>query len=499
MTSDRHTRQTVSQPPFIESSYMRLVIAVALITLGYFSLLFYFVNSYTERLYEVRKEELRRIVELGMAALDPLREESAGGQRSMEQTRREGAILIRDLTHRYRLGENYLFMGTDTGLMLVHPYEPGMEFTNQWDLTDTQGTHIIQEMVAVATSEEGAGYVEYYYPPPDSDQPERKVSYIVGIPEWHAFIGAGMYMDDIDAENWSYLVQSMLLTLILLMLVFVVVYAALRPTILSYRTLLTLFEQVQQHPNKMPGVPLENFRDGSEAWNLLDGFREMLEQIERSKRAREEAVLTERHRIARELHDAVSQTLFSATILADVLPRLWDRDENVGRERLLELRELTRGALAEMRTLLHELRPSALVQTSMEDLLRQLTEALIARGRVPIGLTIEGEFDLPPDVKIALYRIAQEALNNVIKHARANSASVSLYGDSHNLLLTILDDGRGFDPDDVMGEHLGLDIMQERAQAIRATLAVRSEPGAGTEVSVSWTQDTPRLPGGAPE
>lgn len=499
MASDRPTRQTASLSPFIESSYSRLIIAVGLIALGYFLLVFYFVHSYTDRLYEVRKEELRRIVELGMAALDPLREETAAGQRSTEQARREGAIMIRDLTHRYRLGENYLFMGTDSGLMLVHPYEPEIEFTNQWDLTDSRGTYIIQDMIAVATSEEGTGYVEYYVPPPGSEDAERKVSYIVAIPEWGAFIGAGMYMDDIDAENGAYLIQSMLLTLILLVLVFVVVYAALRPTIVSYRTLLTLFEQVQQHPDKMPGVPLEQFRDGSEAWNLLDGFREMLEQIERSKRAREEAVLTERHRIARELHDAVSQTLFSATILSEVLPRLWERDEQMGRARLEELRELTRGALAEMRTLLHELRPSALVQTSIEDLLRQLTEALIARGRVPIALNIEGEFDLPPDVKIALYRIAQEALNNVIKHARASRAAVSLYGNSQSLLLTILDDGRGFDPDAVTGEHLGLDIMQERTEAIRATLAIRSEPGAGTEVSVQWTQDAPRLTGDTPE
>lgn len=474
--------------PLFESSYTRVVIAVVLIALGYFGLVAYFVNSYTERLYEVREEELRRVAELGLAALDPLRD-GADPTRSMEQYRRDGAIVIRDLTHRYRLGENYLFMATNSGMILVHPYEPTIEFTNQWNRTDERGNLIMQQMVEIATSETGTGYVEYYYPPPNSHIPERKVSYIVGIPEWDAFIGAGMYMDDIDAENRDYILSSLLLTLGLLLLIFFAVFAALRPTIGSYRTLLALFEDVRTDPDVMPVVPTHQYREGSEARNLLEGFEGMLEQIERSKRAREEAVITERHRIARELHDAVSQTLFSATIIADVLPRLWDRNEDLGRARLQELGELTRGALAEMRTLLNELRPSALVQTDLDDLLTQLTEAVIARARLPVTLEIDGDFEgLPVDVKIALYRIAQEALNNVVKHAHATSAEIRLTGDASALTLCIADDGRGFEPRRVTSERLGLSIMRERAETVGAILRLETVPEGGTEVWVTWEQ-----------
>jgi len=221
----------------------------------------------------------------------------------------------------------------------------------------------------------------------------------------------------------------------------------------------------------------------------------------------EMAVLEERSRLARELHDAVTQTLFSASLVAEALPTTWENDPQEGRGLLQELRGLSRGALAEMRTLLLELRPAALVETRLEDLLRQLGEAASGREGIPISVQVEGLAELPPDVQIAFYRITQEALNNVVKHARAHQASVRLCyhcedqsPTSHttearlpqetrlSVLLSISDDGRGFDPAQITHDRLGLGIMQERAQAIGATLTVESQPGHGTRVNVLWKQ-----------
>jgi signal transduction histidine kinase len=109
------------------------------------------------------------------------------------------------------------------------------------------------------------------------------------------------------------------------------------------------------------------------------------------------------------------------------LPRLWDRDPEQGRQRLDELRQLTRGALAEMRTLLLELRPGNLVDAELGDLLRQLAESITGRARVPVAPEVEGSCALPPEVKVALYHIPQEALNNTVKHARASQAWMSLH------------------------------------------------------------------------
>ena len=205
------------------------------------------------------------------------------------------------------------------------------------------------------------------------------------------------------------------------------------------------------------------------------------------------AVAAERNRLARDLHDAVTQTLFSASLIAEVLPRLWERQPEEGPRRLEELRQLTRGALAEMRTLLFELRPAVLVKTDLRELLRQLTEAITGRARLPVSLTIEGTpFPLLPDVQVAFYRIAQEALNNVAKHSGASQASVTLRflqeAQENSLILSVYDNGSGFILANVAPQRLGLNIMQERAEAISATLMIDTEPDYGTEVMVSWSQ-----------
>ncbi len=214
-----------------------------------------------------------------------------------------------------------------------------------------------------------------------------------------------------------------------------------------------------------------------------------IENARQREQAQEAAVMAERSRLARDLHDAVTQTLFSASLIADVLPRLWERYPAEGRRRLEELRQLTRGALAEMRTLLLELRPAALTEASLGELLSQLGDALTGRARLPVTLTLEsqGQGTLAPDVQIALYRIAQEALNNIAKHAGATQARLHLrLGEDGRVALTIADDGQGFDPAGVSAEHLGLSIMRERAAAIGARLEVASQPGEGTQITVFW-------------
>jgi signal transduction histidine kinase len=210
----------------------------------------------------------------------------------------------------------------------------------------------------------------------------------------------------------------------------------------------------------------------------------------------EQAVAAERSRLARDLHDAVTQTLFSASLIAEALPGSWERDREEGQLLLKELRQLSRGALAEMRTLLLELRPAALVEAKLGDLLHQLAEAGTGREGLPITVTVEGERRLPPDVHVALYRIAQEGLNNAIKHSRATHAQVHLRylhpaggeDGEGDVELRIYDDGRGFDPGDVSADHLGLDIMRERADAIGARLEVESQPGLGTQIVVTWKE-----------
>jgi len=205
------------------------------------------------------------------------------------------------------------------------------------------------------------------------------------------------------------------------------------------------------------------------------------------EQAQQVATAEERQRLARELHDAVTQTLFSASLIAEVLPRLWARNAEQGLQRLEELRLLTRGALAEMRTLLLELRPAALVETPFGLLLKQLGESISSRTTVRIEVHSDADVrPLPPEVQIGLYRIAQEALNNIVKHSAATRAELSFRRRGARVALEIRDDGRGFDVSSTPPGHLGLSIMRERARAINARLRVQSRIGSGTGIGVRW-------------
>ncbi|HEV2461393.1 MAG TPA: PAS domain S-box protein, partial [Ktedonobacterales bacterium] len=217
----------------------------------------------------------------------------------------------------------------------------------------------------------------------------------------------------------------------------------------------------------------------------------------------QEATAAERNRLARELHDTVTQEIFSASLLAEAIPRLWSLHRADAEASLEQLHGIARGALAGLRALLFELRPTVLEQVPLADALRQLGAATSLRAGLPITVEIEGVADheprLPAAVKLAFYRLAQEALMNAAKHARARTISLRLRttgedkggergGDEgeNQIELEVRDDGRGFDPGAVGAGHFGLAMMRERAQAIGATVHLRSQVGQGTQLVVRW-------------
>jgi signal transduction histidine kinase len=219
-----------------------------------------------------------------------------------------------------------------------------------------------------------------------------------------------------------------------------------------------------------------------------------IENARLREQVKEEAITAERSRIASDLHDSVTQMLFSASLIAEVLPNVWNRSQVEGQQALEELRHLTRGALAEMRSMLLELRPDQLQNAHLDSLLQQLATATAGRMHSPVITTIDGSFDPPARVRLGLYRIAQEALNNIAKHSSASKIAVTLTpidttaGNPSGVALTISDNGSGFDPQKVTADHLGLTIMRERAASIGAALHIISQPGSGTEIKVFWKQ-----------
>ena len=211
--------------------------------------------------------------------------------------------------------------------------------------------------------------------------------------------------------------------------------------------------------------------------------RERLEADLRGQAA-ELAAGQERAHLARELHDSVTQALFSMGLTARSLEILLEKDPTGAREKLAELRDLQRDALAEMRTLIFELRPSSLEQEGLVQAIRNHASAVGARTGLAVTVEADSVGRLAAEAEEALYRIAQESLHNVVKHAGASVAHIRVKQADGVVVLTVVDDGDGFDPDQVGRGHLGLVGMRQRAERVGAHVGIASKPGGGTRVTV---------------
>ena len=198
------------------------------------------------------------------------------------------------------------------------------------------------------------------------------------------------------------------------------------------------------------------------------------------------AVVRERERLARDLHDSVTQSLFSVTLLAEAGRQLAGAGDLERVERCLErLGQISQQALKEMRLLVYELRPSVLEREGLAGALQRRLDAVEKRAGIDARLLVEGEIDLPAAVEAELYHVAQEALNNALKHAGASSVTVNICGRGNCVEFEVIDTGAGFNPDAV-ADHggIGLSNMRERAEKLGGSLTVLSEPAQGTRVRI---------------
>ncbi|HIC92939.1 MAG TPA: GAF domain-containing protein, partial [Anaerolineae bacterium] len=204
------------------------------------------------------------------------------------------------------------------------------------------------------------------------------------------------------------------------------------------------------------------------------------------EQAQQAATLEERQRLARELHDSVAQAIYGVTLYAEAAARLLEAGQvDVADEHLRELRDTAQEALRDMRLLLFELRPPELERVGLAAALRARLEAVEGRTGLETELRVEGEGRLPTEIEEGLYRIAQEALNNALKHAQARKITVYLRHDERSVALEVADDGAGFDPKAVEGKGMGLRSMAERARLMGGELEIESEPGRGTKVRMN--------------
>ncbi len=205
-----------------------------------------------------------------------------------------------------------------------------------------------------------------------------------------------------------------------------------------------------------------------------------------AEEARGLAQLEERNRLARDLHDAIKQQLFGLSLTAGSLQPLISKDPELARERLQQLSELTQTILEEMDSIIQQLRPASLEDKGLVTALKELTNQWSEQTKVQIEFEVSGERELPINIEQALYRITQEALNNIARHAKAQHVRIDLNYDLKNVQLKITDDGRGFDPKASHSlQSLGLGSMKERATEVNGQLNIDSQFERGTIITAT--------------
>lgn len=213
------------------------------------------------------------------------------------------------------------------------------------------------------------------------------------------------------------------------------------------------------------------------------------EEKDRFTKMRETALKKEREKIAAELHDTVSQILFSSSLLAESVSKIWEKDPDKALKNLKMITELNSSAFLEMRILLYELVPEKIAQESLKELIKRLVDAAKGQSNVRISMEVEGEQDYNFKIKHQVYHIAQEAINNILKHSKAKQAKVNLKLLYNELKLVITDNGIGFDIKNQNNKKkFGLNLMRERAKIAGASLDITSNPGEGSTISLLYTR-----------
>jgi two-component system NarL family sensor kinase len=408
-------------------------------------------HAITQAAYMASKElELKHYVELATTAIAPLYD--AGRDNARDDALLRTRAL--DVLGKMDFGKDgYFFVYDMHGRSLMHPREPDLVGRDLWSLRDSQGTPTIQQLLAAAAR--GGGYVRYLWHRPSTGKVASKLGYVVPLERWGWMIGTGIYLDDVDAA-----------------LAHIDAEAAAN------------IDRTMRWIDAIAVAGLAVIALCALVLNVTE-YRSADAKLKRLARQVVESQENERARLSRELHDGISQMMVSVKLLLEsALARLERSDARVPAAEAALSTGLARlgDTLREVRRISHALRPSMLDDLGVAAALEQLTRELGDESGISIGFTqiAHTHAALPDAVNTVLFRIAQEALTNIVRHAHASSASLALEISHDAVTLTISDNGRGFDVTDAfVGRRSGVGLrnMRERLEALGGSLSLSSQTG----------------------
>jgi len=398
-----------------------------------------------ERFLASRRDELTNYVHMASTAIDHLNAD--GG--SSKDARANAMALLKDMNYG---DDGYFFVYDQVGTNLVHPRQVERVGKNWWELRDPQGVAVIQGLINQANH--GGGFLRYQWEKPSSQKMEEKLGYVVPVKRWGWVLGTGLYLDDV--EHTTRKVREDVATNI-------------HETMLKLAVIAAVSVLVVFAGGVMLNVSEHRLAD--------DKQKELTQRIVVMQEE-------ERSRVARELHDGISQLLVSIKFQFELAEHKLQSGEG---EPLRDLRkglENLGGAIAEVRRISHDLRPTLLDDLGLAIALEQLLADFGTRTGLMVGVRIEPvDRPLPENAALTLFRIAQEALTNIERHARASQVDVSLNEEGDVLRLIISDNGIGFNADGSSHRRqhgIGLRNMRERIEYLGGTFRIESQPGNTT-------------------
>ena len=404
-----------------------------------------------QQAYLASKEvELRHYVALAQRSIDHLYQSGRSDSATLDEAKR----ILASLSYG---GDGYFFVYDMQGKNLMHPRQPELVGQDLWNLRDVNGVPTIQRLIERARA--GGGLQRYIWAKPSSHQPAPKLGYVVALPNWNWMLGTGIYLDDVDAAlakldaQQSRNIDSTMWWIAALAILSTVVVASL-------------------------GLAL-NIRE----LRVADAKLKVLAQ--RVVESQEE----ERARLSRDLHDGISQWLVSIKLQVEAGIIRVKGDEGLERT-AAQLNEV----LQEVRRISHDLRPAILDDLGLAAALDHLAQEFSQVSAAPARFVAEGSADgLSEVANTVLFRIAQEALTNIERHAEATAIDIVLRRQGRRVTLLVTDNGIGFDAQGIASHPkrgIGLRNMMERMEAIGGVLAiVSSSSGTVIEATIDMNHD----------
>jgi two-component system NarL family sensor kinase len=393
-------------------------------------------------LLQARKDELKHFVQAGRRAVAHLSERAGDTPQARQQAL--------DLLRRMDFGnDNYFFVYDLQGKSLMHPRLHALEGLSQWELHDGAGAPIIQQLVRQAQA--GGGFVDYLWNRPSTGREERKLGYVELVPEWGWVVGTGLYLDHLQ-ETQALITHSTALAV-----------QKTRNQILTIASAALLLVA-------LGGLALNLYEQRA----ADDKLRAMAQQVVHSQE-------DERARVARELHDGISQQLASVKFVAESALLQLERSGSEAAPTLRQGVGLLQGVMRDVRRISHDLRPTLLDDLGLASALEQTAREFGERSGIQVTAQVAVLPPIPEAVATAVFRVAQEALGNVEKHASAQHVDLQLKNGPAGLALQVRDDGAGFDVQASLRQvraGLGLTNMRERIEMLGGQFSISSTPGA---------------------